>query len=55
LRSAQATLRAKAPDEFPAYSAFVVDVAESVANAVSGVAPAESTAIDKIKGALESA
>jgi hypothetical protein len=53
LRSAVETLRAKAPDEIPAYKAFVVGVAESVANAVSGVAPSENAAIDKIKGALE--
>ncbi|HEY2593380.1 MAG TPA: hypothetical protein VGK33_05735 [Chloroflexota bacterium] len=53
LRSAQATVRTKAPDESSAYSAFVVDVAESVAKAVSGVAPAESAALDRIKGVLE--
>jgi hypothetical protein len=53
LRSALATLRAKAPDETLAYSAFVLEVAQSVAEAVSGVAPAESAAIEKIKGALQ--
>jgi hypothetical protein len=52
LHSAMETLQAKAPDETTAYSAFVVEVATSVAQAVSGVAPAESAAIDKIKGAL---
>jgi hypothetical protein len=52
LRSALATLRAKAPDETAAYSAFVLEVAESVARAVSGVAPTETAAIDKIKGVL---
>jgi hypothetical protein len=53
LRSAVGTLQVKAPDEVAAYKAFVVGVAESVAKAVSGVAPSESAAIDKIKGALE--
>jgi hypothetical protein len=53
LHSALQTLQQKAPDEIPAYKGFVVGVAESVANAVSGVAPSESAAIDKIKGALE--
>ncbi len=52
LGAALATLQAKAPDEVAAYSAFVVDVSESVAKAVSGESPAESAAIDKIKGAL---
>jgi len=53
LRSALATLQAKAPDEVPTYSAFVIDVSESVAKAVSGESPAEGAAIDKIKGALQ--
>jgi hypothetical protein len=48
-------LHTKAPDEVEPYSAFVLDVAESVANAVSGVAPSESAALDKIKGALQPA
>ena len=55
LRSAVELLQTKAPDEVPAYKEFVVGVAQSVANAVSGVVPAESAAIDKIKGALEPA
>jgi hypothetical protein len=53
LHSAVATLQAKAADEIPAYSAFVIDVSESVAKAVAGESPAESAAIDKIKGALQ--
>jgi hypothetical protein len=53
IRAALATLQAKAPDEIDAYKAFVVEVSESVANAVSGVAPPESAALDKIKGALQ--
>jgi hypothetical protein len=55
LRSAVATLQAKAPDEVSAYSTFVLEVAESVAKAVSGVSGAETAAIDKIKGALQTA
>ena len=53
LHSALTTLQTKAPDETSAYSELVLGVAESVANAVSGVAPAESAAIDKIKAALQ--
>jgi hypothetical protein len=53
LQSALATLRAKAPDETAAYSDFVLGIAQSVANAVSGVAPAESAAIDKIRAVLQ--
>jgi hypothetical protein len=55
LHSALTTLQAKAPAESSAYSAFVLGVAESVANAVSGVAASESAAIEKIKGALRAA
>jgi hypothetical protein len=55
LRSALETLQAKAADEIPAYKTFVVGLAEAVAKAVSGVAPAESAAIGKIKEALEAA
>jgi hypothetical protein len=55
LRSSAATLRSKAPDEAPAYGAFVLAVAESVAKAAGGVATVESSALDKIKGALQTA
>ena len=55
LRSALTILGTKAPDEKDAYSAFVVELAESVANAVSGVAPSESAALEKIKGVLQPA
>ncbi|MBV9358862.1 MAG: hypothetical protein JO023_25420 [Chloroflexi bacterium] len=53
LRSALTTLRGKAPEDVAAYSAFVLEVAESVANAVSGETPSEAAAIDKIKGVLQ--
>ena len=55
LRSADATLAAKAPDEARAYRQLVLDVAESVAAAKGGVKPGETGAIDKIKEALGSA
>jgi hypothetical protein len=53
LRSALATLQAKAPAETSAYTSFVIGVAESVAKAVSGVSASETTAIEKIKGVLQ--
>jgi hypothetical protein len=53
LRSSLATLQTKAPDEIPAYKAFVVELAETVAKAVSGVAPAETAAIEKIKAVVQ--
>jgi hypothetical protein len=53
LRSAIATLQAKAPDEVEAYKAFVVEVATAVADAAKDVGAAETGAIDKIKAALE--
>src|SRR6059058_4332354 len=45
LQAAVAALEAKAPDDLPAYRALVVDVAESVAEAAGGVAPAETKAL----------
>jgi len=55
LRGAMALLQAKAPDESWAYSELVLGLSQSVANAVSGVVPAESAAIDKIRAALQTA
>jgi DNA-binding IclR family transcriptional regulator len=52
LSVASSALEAKAPDDASAYRQFVLDVAESVAASASGVEPAETTAIDKIRGAL---
>ncbi len=52
LRSASATLAAKAPDEMGAYRQLVLDVAEAVAEAKGGVKPGETAAIEAIKGAL---
>ena len=53
LQSSVATLQAKAPEEVQPYRDFVLDVANSVADAAKGVAPSESDALDKITGALQ--
>ena len=53
LRSATATLQAKAPDGLAAYQELVIGVAEHVASAKSGVKPSETDAVAKIKDALE--
>ena len=50
--SAVALLQEKAPDEVDAYRQFVLDVADSVADAAKGVVPGETQAIEKIRGAL---
>ena len=55
LRSSMATLQAKAPDEAQAYSAFVVEVANSVGDAAKDIGAKETDAIDKIKAALQPA
>jgi hypothetical protein len=52
LRSAAATLAAKAPDDGPAYKQLVLGVAETVAEAKGGVKPGESAAIATIEEAL---
>jgi len=55
LRSATATLAAKAPDEAAAYRQLVLDIAEAVAKAKGGIKPGETAAIDKIREALGTA
>ena len=55
LRSAVATLQAKAADELTAYQALVIGVAERVASAKTGVKPSETDAITKIREALGAA
>jgi hypothetical protein len=52
LQSAKATLESKAPDELEAYRQFVVEVAESVANAAGGGESVESGAIEKVRSAI---
>jgi hypothetical protein len=55
LRSATATLAAKAPDDTDAYRKLVLDVADAVAEAKGGVKEGETAAIAKIKEALGAA
>jgi hypothetical protein len=52
LETAVAALTAKAPEELPAYKGFVLDVAQSVAEAAKGVSPQENSALDRIRAAL---
>ena len=55
LRSAVATLQAKAPDEVGPYRELVLGAAEKVAEAKGGgVQPTEAAAIEKVKEALGS-
>jgi hypothetical protein len=52
LQSAKATLESKAPDELDPYRQFVLDVAQSVADAAGGGESAESGAIEKVRSAI---
>jgi hypothetical protein len=52
LREARQLLEAKAPEEVEAYQSFVLEVAQSVANAAGGGEGAESQAVEKIRSAL---
>jgi hypothetical protein len=52
LQSAKGVLEAKAPDELDPYRQFVVDVAQSVADAAGGGESAESGAIEKVRSAI---
>ena len=52
LRAAASMLKEKAPDEADAYKQFVLEVAESVADASKGTSAAESAEIEKIRSAL---
>jgi UTP-glucose-1-phosphate uridylyltransferase len=55
LRSAIDALSAKAPDETENYRRLVLSVAEAVAASKSGVAPAETAALERVKEALAAA
>ncbi len=55
LRSAIATLQAKAPEEVDAYRSFVLEVAHSVAEAAGGGDVVESEAVGRVRSALEAA
>ena len=52
LRASVATLESKAPDEVEAYKSFVLDVAQSVAEAADGGSEAEGAVVEKIRSAL---
>jgi hypothetical protein len=52
LHSAVATLESKAPDEAEAYKSFVLDVAQSVAEAAEGGSEAEVGVVEKLRSAL---
>ena len=52
LRAAVATLESKAPDEVEAYKSFVLDVAQSVAEAAEGRSEAEGAVVEKIRSVL---
>jgi hypothetical protein len=52
LGSAVATLESKAPDEVEAYKSFVLDVAQSVAEAAEGGSETERAVVEKIRSAL---
>jgi len=55
LRSALATLESKAPDEVEAYKSFVLDVAQSVAQAAEGGSEVEGAVIEKVRSVLSAA
>ena len=52
LQTAKTTLESKAPDEVAPYREFVIEVAQSVANAAGGGEAAESGAIEKVRSAV---
>ena len=52
LEQSVATLKAKAPDELPAYRQLVLDVAQSVAAAAKDVSPQENAALERIRAAV---
>ena len=52
LGQAQQILETKAPDELPAYRAFVLEVAESVGKAAEGGENAEAGTLEKIRAAV---
>jgi hypothetical protein len=53
LQTAKTTLETKAPDELDAYRQFVLEVAQSVADAAGGGEAAESGAVEKVRSALQ--
>ena len=53
LRRAKSALESKAPDELEPYRQFVVEVAQSVADAAGGGETAESGAVEKVRSAVD--
>jgi hypothetical protein len=52
LRTAKSALASKAPEDLEPYRQFVVEVAQSVANAAGGGDTAESGAVEKVRSAV---
>jgi hypothetical protein len=52
IRSATALIGEKSPSDLDAYKSFVLDIAQSVAEAKKGVAPSEEASLGKIREAL---
>jgi hypothetical protein len=52
LRTAKSALESKAPEDLEPYRQFVVEVAQSVANAAGGGDTAESGAVEKVRSAV---
>ena len=52
LQAGASTLKEKAPEDADAYKHFVLEVAQSVAEAAKGTSAAESAEIEKIRSAL---
>ena len=52
LQTAKTTLESKAPDELESYRQFVIEVAQSVADAAGGGETAEGGAIERVSSAL---
>jgi hypothetical protein len=52
LQTAKTTLESKAPDELEPYRQFVVDVAQSVADAAGGGETSEPGAVEKVRSAV---
>ena len=52
LQTAKSTLESKAPDELDAYRQFVIEVAQSVAQAAAGGETSEAGAVEKVRSAV---
>ena len=52
LQTAKTALESKAPDEVDAYREFVLDIAQSVAQAASGGETSEAGAVEKVRSAV---